>query len=102
MGKAKTIADNFTSVLVVVLVGCTLLAALGAQAETGKLVVATRDLPPFVIRQADGSLSDIAIDLWRGIALRPGTPLRDDLNRALLRRISQPEWEATLFRYLGD
>ena len=36
------------------------------------------------------------------IALRPGSPLREDLNRALLRRISRPEWQRALFRYLGN
>ena len=36
------------------------------------------------------------------IALRSGSLLREDLNRALLQRITEPEWQDTLFRYLGN
>jgi polar amino acid transport system substrate-binding protein len=36
------------------------------------------------------------------IAPRSGSPLREELNRALLKRIAQPEWQDTLFRYLGN
>ena len=72
MGKPKSTADNFASVLVMVFVGGILFAGSGAQAETGKLVVATREAPPFVIRQEDGSLSGIAIELWRGVARNLG------------------------------
>jgi ABC-type amino acid transport substrate-binding protein len=68
MAKAKTTADSLVRVLIMVLVGCTLLAAAGAQAETAKLVIGTREVPPFVIWNVDGSLSGIAIDLWREIA----------------------------------
>jgi len=68
MAKAKSGANNFASVLAMVFVGGTLVATAGAQAETAKLVVATREEPPFVIRQEDGTLSGIAIDLWRRIA----------------------------------
>jgi len=68
MGKARSTADSFARVLAIVLVVGALLATAGAQAETRKLVVATREAPPFVIRQEDGTLSGIAIDLWRHIA----------------------------------
>lgn len=72
MGKAKSIADNFASVLAIVLVGGILFAGSGAEAETGKLSVGTLEAPPFVIRQEDGTLSGIAIDLWRAVARNLG------------------------------
>ncbi len=82
--------------------------ALDAVAATGRLDAAVYDAP--VLRYMAASQLVGKIDVLPGlfqrqdyaIALRPGSPLREDLNRALLRRISQPEWEATLFRYLGD
>jgi ABC-type amino acid transport substrate-binding protein len=49
------------------------------------------DVLPVVFRRQDYA-----------IALRPDTPLREGINRALLRRISRPEWKETMFRYLGD
>ena len=75
---------------------------------TGRLDAAVYDAP--VLRHVAASQLAGKISVLPGlfqrqdyaIALRPGSPLREDLNRALLRRISQPEWEATLFRYLGD
>jgi ABC-type amino acid transport substrate-binding protein len=70
--KSKTTASSFAGILVVVLVGCTLLAAPAVQAQTEKLVIGTREVPPFVIRNEDGSLSGIAIDLWRDIASELG------------------------------
>jgi polar amino acid transport system substrate-binding protein len=36
------------------------------------------------------------------IAMPQGSSLREPLNRALLKRISQPEWQDTLYRYLGE
>lgn len=36
------------------------------------------------------------------IALPAGSPLREPLNRALLRRIRGPEWQQLLARYLGE
>ena len=36
-----------------------------------------------------------------GIALPEGSPLREPMNRVLLRRISGPEWQDVLYRYLG-
>jgi len=35
------------------------------------------------------------------IALPSGSPLREPVNRALLKRIGQPAWQETLYRYLG-
>ncbi len=36
-----------------------------------------------------------------GIALRAGSPLREPVNRVLLEIIHAPEWQDTLYRYLG-
>ena len=35
-------------------------------------------------------------------ALPTNSPLREPLNRAILRRIEQPKWRHTLYEYLGD
>jgi len=37
-----------------------------------------------------------------GIALPEGSPLREELNRAILRRITSAPWRDTLTRYLGS
>ena len=40
-----------------------------AQAPTHKkLIVGTKETPPFAIKQADGTWAGIAVELWRGIA----------------------------------
>lgn len=36
------------------------------------------------------------------IGLPPNSPLREPINRALLRKISEPAWQDTLYRYLGQ
>jgi len=36
------------------------------------------------------------------LGLRVGSPLREELNRALLRYINSPAWEETRYRFLGD
>lgn len=36
-----------------------------------------------------------------GIALPPASPLRETVNRALLRHIREPAWQDILYRYLG-
>ncbi len=36
------------------------------------------------------------------IGLPEGSPLRESINRVLLSLISQPEWEDTLFHYMGQ
>jgi polar amino acid transport system substrate-binding protein len=35
-------------------------------------------------------------------ALRPGSKLRERVNRAILERIAEPAWQDTLYRYLGQ
>src|SRR5262245_17712181 len=45
----------------------------GAAANTTKVVVGTRRVPPFVLRSDDGQWSGLSIDLWKEIAV--------DLNR---------------------
>jgi ABC-type amino acid transport substrate-binding protein len=44
-----------------------------------KLIVATHEAPPFIIKNADGSFSGISIDLWRHVAdtLRLDYEIRD-------------------------
>jgi hypothetical protein len=37
-----------------------------------------------------------------GIALPPGSPLRESVNRVLLGNINEPWWRETLFNYLGE
>ena len=39
---------------------------------------------------------------YYGIALPPDSPIREQVNRELLRVIEQPEWRAVLVRYLGE
>ncbi len=68
MALEPSVYRMYVWILTIVLIGCSLFAGTGAYAETEKLVVATREIPPFVIRQENGALSGIAIDLWRGIA----------------------------------
>ena len=68
-------------------------------------VYETRVLRYVATRQLAGKIDVLPGFFHRldyAIALRPGSPLREDLNRALLRRISRPEWERTLLRYLGN
>ncbi len=51
-----------------------------------------------------GAIEVLPITLERqdyGIALPPGSPLREPINRALLEIISQPIWQEILDRYLG-
>ncbi len=39
---------------------------------------------------------------YYGIALPPGSALRDPVNQALLEILNSPEWESILYRYLGN
>ncbi|MEP9347898.1 transporter substrate-binding domain-containing protein [Xanthobacter sp. KR7-225] len=43
-----------------------------ARAENGEVSVATRIVAPFVVRNADGTLSGFSVDLWRAIAAEAG------------------------------
>ncbi len=48
-------------------------ARAAAAADGTALTVATKETPPFVVREADGSLGGFAIELWEEIAARTGT-----------------------------
>jgi len=50
-------------------------ASLSAQ-DQGEMLVATREAPPFAIKQADGEWGGLAIDLWRDIAAERGYAYR--------------------------
>ena len=39
---------------------------------------------------------------YYGIALPPSSPLREPINRVLLEKIRAPEWQDTLYKYLGQ
>ena len=52
------------------------LAALPA-APTGKLVVGTIPVAPFIIKNDDGSWGGISMDLWKEVARRAEARLRD-------------------------
>lgn len=54
--------------IVMVLLGC----FTGQRAEANELTVATREVPPFAMRDADGNWQGIAIDLWEAIAADRG------------------------------
>ena len=47
-----------------------LLIAIPARAETQEptLVVGTREVPPFVVRQPDGTLAGLSVSLWKALA----------------------------------
>ncbi|WP_337999244.1 transporter substrate-binding domain-containing protein [Novosphingobium pentaromativorans] len=50
--------------------------AASAQEEQDRLVVATREAPPFAMKDPDGDWSGLAIDLWRRIAAERGYDYR--------------------------
>ncbi|KWV57074.1 amino acid ABC transporter substrate-binding protein [Bradyrhizobium macuxiense] len=56
--------------LAVLAFGCGGLHAQGAPAPDKELIVATKEAPPFAMKQPDGSWSGISIALWRKIADR--------------------------------
>ena len=68
------ITYRHTDMLKVTLVLTMLLASLAAQgaASAGHWVVGTKESPPFVIKQSDGSWSGISIELWEQVAARLG------------------------------
>ena len=39
---------------------------------------------------------------YYGFALPKDSPLREPVNRALLRHLEQPSWKERLYRYLGE
>jgi polar amino acid transport system substrate-binding protein len=63
-----------------------------------ELVVATKNAPPFAIKNDDGSWSGISIDLWREIASRLGLKYRlqeDDLS-GMLAGVSNGKYDAAV------
>lgn len=62
-------------------------------------------MPPFAIRQPDGSWTGISIERWEAIAAelgwQTGSPLREPFNRELLRLLYEPDWRARLADYSG-
>lgn len=37
-----------------------------------------------------------------GMALPPGSPLKEPINRILLEKISEPKWQNAVYKYIGD
>jgi len=82
--------SRLTTALLVLLATLTLADHASAQQENGgaagppaesappavTLTLATREVPPFAMRDADGNWHGIAIDLWTGIADRLGVDYR--------------------------
>jgi len=59
----------------------------------------------FVNREFQGKVSVLVRTFERqdyGIALPPNSRLREPINKVLLDKISAPEWDDTLIRYLGN
>lgn len=105
-----------------------LVAGLGAEVhaqDERPLVVGTRHAPPFAIHADDGTWSGLTIELWRwiathdpehrfvvvsgtfepqeyGLALPNGSPLREEVNRRLLRHTASDAWRELLQRTLGS
>lgn len=52
------------------------LVSPAAQANENDLIVATRQVPPFAIKDAEGNWQGISIDLWRSIAEKLGLRYR--------------------------
>ncbi|WP_454624927.1 hypothetical protein [Bradyrhizobium cenepequi] len=53
--------------LAILALGCSAVRAQGV-APDKELVVATKEAPPFAMKQPDGSWGGISIELWRRIA----------------------------------
>ena len=70
----------------------------GRELAGTKMVVGTRDRPPFVIKNPDGTWSGITIDLWRGIAGQLGVSyeLREGDRDALMRGIQDHSFDVVL------
>ena len=82
------------------------LEGLGAVAE-GEIDAFVYDAPVLrylVNQQFRGRLEVLTNTFDRqdyGIALAPGSPLREPINRVLLQKIHEPGWQEMLYRYMG-
>jgi polar amino acid transport system substrate-binding protein len=56
------------AVLASLIVGLVVFASAGLGGQERQLVIGTRQAPPFVVREADGSWSGLSIELWRAAA----------------------------------
>jgi polar amino acid transport system substrate-binding protein len=85
----------------------TTLEGLQAVAE-GKIQALVYDAPllRYLINQGfKGELQVLPNTFLRqdyGIALPAGSPLRETVNRVLLQKISEPAWQDTVYKYLGE
>jgi ABC-type amino acid transport substrate-binding protein len=84
----------------------TLVSALQAlsSGETDAVVFDAPILRYFALNEVFGRMRVLPNTFGRqpyGFGLKEGSPLREGINRVLLRKISEPAWEDTLFRYIG-
>ncbi len=82
-------------------------AAAVEAVATGKADAAVYDAPMLrylVAERHDTALRVLPRKFQRqdyAIALPSGSPLREPINRVLLRKITEPAWQDTLYKYLG-
>jgi ABC-type amino acid transport substrate-binding protein len=67
LSRLPALLSCLATALVLALLSC----PASAQAD-GQLIIATREAPPFAIRNKDGEWSGLAINLWRDIAAEHG------------------------------
>jgi polar amino acid transport system substrate-binding protein len=70
----------------------------GRELAGTKLIVGTRERPPFAMKNADGTWSGIAIDLWRAMAGQLGVSyeLREGDRQGLLRGIQDGSFDVVV------
>ena len=84
-------------------------------AMDGLQLVANKEIDAFVYdapilrylvkKEMHGEVTVLPVKFERqdyAFALPTNSPLREPLNREILRRIAQPQWQDTLYRYLGE
>ncbi|HET7276187.1 MAG TPA: transporter substrate-binding domain-containing protein [Longimicrobiaceae bacterium] len=75
--------------------------------ERGELQALVYDMPILRYEIASRQINGVRVlpnafeEQYYGIALGPSSALREEIDRALLARITSPGWEALLSRYLG-
>lgn len=75
-----------------------------ARGEVDAMVYDAPLLRYLATTEVQGKIEVLPITFERqdyGIALPAGSPLREPINRVLLDKIKRPEWQDTLYRYLG-